>query len=156
MSKNSIHSCPCGSGERYENCCEKYISYNEYPETAEQLMRSRFTAYTLKNEQYILSSWHASTRPAEINLDKDNSEWKKLKIISSANNHVVFVAYFSTHDPELKQDKLFALYEESDFLKEDHWFYLSGKNLETIRLSKNMSCPCRSGKKFKRCCGADL
>ena len=122
-------------------------------------MRSRYSAYVLKNENYLLNSWHISTRPKNLDLENDNTIWKKLKIISATENSVFFVAYFSLPMQVADNkgtDKILALSEESEFIKEKHWFYLGGKKLKTIELSKNMLCPCNSGKKFKRCCASAL
>lgn len=118
-------------------------------------MRSRYSAYVLKNEDYLLKTWHSSTRPAFLELEDDNTEWKKLVIIYRSDSEVHFVAFFSTS--KNASENIFSLYEESTFIKEKNaWFYLSGKELKTTELSKNMLCPCRSGKKFKRCCEKEI
>lgn len=147
-------ACPCGSGQLIKYCCGKYINYSQYPDTPEQLMRSRYTAYVLKNEEYLINSWHRSTRPPSIELQSDTNQWKKLKIISALGNKVQFVAYFETIMNA--KDHLFSLYEESLFIKEEHLFYLEGNDLKTTEITKNMPCPCRSGKKYKRCCATEI
>ena len=149
-----LEDCPCGSGESFENCCGKYISYKQYPDAPEQLMRSRYSAYVLKDEKYLLKTWHESTHPKSLELNNDTSQWKKLKIISASDNKVQFVAFFSNLINN--KEHLFSLYEESLFVNENHWFYLEGNELKTTELSKNMPCPCRSGKKFKRCCATEI
>ena len=154
MLNKTDQACPCGSGQLVKNCCGKYINYSQYPDTPEQLMRSRYTAYVLKNEEYLLNSWHESTRPDSLELENDTSQWKKLKVISASDNKVQFVAYFVTIINA--KEHLFSLYEESLFIKEDHWFYLEGNDHKTTELTKNMPCPCRSGKKFKRCCATEI
>ena len=146
--------CPCGSGLPFGQCCEPLISRQQDAKTPEQLMRSRYSAYFLKNETYLLDSWHASTRPEKLSLENDATHWKKLKIISAAGNVVEFIAFFTNVGND--KDKIFALYEQSHFVKEDRWYYHHGEGLETLTPSKNGLCPCKSGKKFKRCCGADL
>ena len=78
----------------------------------------------------------------------------KLKIISAANNNVCFVAYFM--QDSLNKEKVYALTEQSNFIKENKWFYTEGEAVKTIQMTKNMPCPCQSGKKFKRCCEATL
>ena len=95
MLSTNPQTCPCGSGHTYEACCEKYISNKEIPSAPEQLMRSRYSAYVLKNEDYLLQSWHESTRPDTLDLKTDTTQWKKLKIISNTDNTVHFVAFFS-------------------------------------------------------------
>lgn len=148
---NTPSTCPCCSGLDFKQCCEKFISGNALPETTEQLMRSRYSAYTLKNEHYLLSTWHSSTRPESLDLTEDTTQWMGLKIISSTESTVHFVAYF-TQDT-LNNEKVYALTELSNFAKEDKWVYLDGQNVNTVQLTKNMPCPCQSGKKYKRCCG---
>lgn len=154
ISLEPANDCPCGSTEAFAYCCQKYISDKACPETPEQLMRSRYSAYVLKNENYLLKSWHKSTRPMALDLKHDTSIWKKLKIISAKNDKVAFVAYFI--NLVNGKEQLFSLYEESQFVKETHWFYLEGIDLRTTELSKNMLCPCQSGKKFKRCCSVAM
>ncbi|GMR15894.1 MAG: YchJ family protein [Gammaproteobacteria bacterium] len=114
-------------------------------------MRSRYTAYSLKNETYLLKSWHQSTRPASLDLKNDTTQWLGLKVISSFEKTVNFVAYF-TQDT-LNKEKIYALTETSNFIKDKNWFYLDGQDVKTTQLTKNMPCPCQSGKKVKRCCG---
>ena len=154
MLNEPLQDCPCGSGESFNKCCGKYINDKEFPDTPEQLMRSRYSSYGLKNEEYLLKTWHESTRPKSLDLEKESSQWKKLKIISASDNKVQFVAYFVTIIND--NEHIFSFYEESLFIKENHWFYLEGSDLKTTELSKNMPCPCQSGKKFKRCCATDI
>lgn len=113
-------------------------------------MRSRYSAYVLKNEDYLLNSWHPSTRPESLNLQNDTTQWQKLKIISAENESVHFAAFFTEEIKGIKH--VLCLSEKSLFIKNTHWFYLEGTELKTIELTKNMLCPCQSGKKFKRCC----
>ena len=117
-------------------------------------MRSRYSAYTLKNEDYLLKSWHESTRPESLDLKDDSTQWMKLKIISYTEKQIHFVAFF-TQDT-LNKEKIYALTEVSNFVEDKHWQYMDGEDVRTIQLTKNMPCPCRSGKKYKRCCGSDL
>lgn len=91
--------------------------------TAEALMRSRYSAYALHEEQYILDSWHASTRPKHIDADP-SVQWIRLKVIDadSSPDHVEFVATFRLNG------KAFKLSENSRFVFEDEkWFYLESK-----------------------------
>ena len=117
-------------------------------------MRSRYSAYILKNGDYLLKSWHTSTRPGSLDLKDDSTQWKKLKIISASENKVHFVAYF-TQDT-LNKEKTYALTEISNFVKDEIWQYMNGEEVKTVQLTKNMPCPCQSGKKFKRCCEIEL
>lgn len=146
--------CFCGSHQIFELCCNKYITNQALAENPEQLMRSRYSAYVLKNESYLLSSWHNTTRPESLELTNDSTQWMGLKIITTSNVTVEFAAYF-TQDT-LNKDKIYALMEKSHFIKENNWQYLNGENVKTVQMTKNMPCPCQSGKKFKRCCGKKL
>lgn len=92
-------------------------------------MRSRYTAYVKKDEAYLLSSWHPSTRPPQLTLDQDEpDQWLGLKIISQhagseTDNEggVEFVARFKING------KAHRLHEKSRFMKEGgQWFYLDG------------------------------
>lgn len=146
--------CPCRSGESFNDCCGRFITGQQYPDSPEQLMRSRYSAYSLKDDSYLLKTWHPSTRPESLDLKNDSTQWKGLKIISSNKEHVQFVAYF-TQDT-LNNEKTYALTENSNFVKEKDWFYLDGSEVKTVQLTKNMPCPCLSGKKYKRCCSIEL
>lgn len=146
--------CPCGSVLPFSQCCEPLISRQQVAQTPEQLMRSRYSAYFIKNEDYLLDSWHASTRPDTLSLASDTTQWKKLKIISAASNVVEFIAFYTNVGTD--REKIFALYEQSHFIKEGSWFYQHGEAMENLTPSKNGLCPCKSGKKFKRCCGIEL
>ncbi len=154
MLSNFEQACFCGSDKILQQCCLPFINGEQFPENPEQLMRSRYSAYILKKGDYILKSWHASTRPKSLNLSEDTTQWKGLRIISSTDTHVHFVAYF-TQDT-LNKEKVYALTENSRFIKEGHWFYLDGEDVNTVQLTKNMLCPCQSGKKYKRCCALKI
>lgn len=154
MFNPATSKCYCGSEIPFQNCCKKFIDGHQLPDSAEQLMRSRYSAYILKDESYLLKSWHESTRPESLGLEDDSTQWKKLTIISTSDNRVHFVAYFM--QDSLNKEKVYALTEESHFVKENNWFYLDGADVKTVQLTKNMACPCQSGKKYKRCCGKDL
>ena len=60
--------CPCGSAIHYSECCKNFHSGLAIPETAEILMRSRYAAYVKKLKNYLLETWHESTRPKPEDL----------------------------------------------------------------------------------------
>lgn len=156
-------SCPCGSGIDYAQCCEPFHTAQRFPNTAEALMRSRFTAYVMDNMAYIQLTWDSGTRPKEekLNFGGENIAWNKLEIIgkkkggaSDSKGLVEFKAYYTKGNEEN------ILHETSRFVKNNgRWFYLdgvvksAGKIIEQLNEGKNAPCPCGSGKKFKRCCG---
>lgn len=70
--------CDCGSGETYVACCGRLHSGTP-ARTAEELMRSRYTAFCRGNTAYLLRSWAAETRPPSLDLDA-SQEWTGLTI----------------------------------------------------------------------------
>ena len=120
-------TCPCGSNKSYADCCGLYLDDNVIAPTAETLMRSRYTAYTLLRENYVLSTWHSSTRPAQLGLTEDaSSKWlgldvKRLEQQDVDHAIVEFVAKYKTNG------RAFRLHETSRFVREDGcWFYIDG------------------------------
>ena len=118
--KETVTSCPCGSGKAFFDCCQPCINGTRPAATAEALMRSRYTAYAMQIEQYLLDSWHASTRPESTGLDPA-AKWIRLNILNSNKDHVEFIATYRL------QGKAYKLHEISSFVFEDgKWFYLEG------------------------------
>lgn len=74
--------CPCRSGETFGACCAPRLAGTEPAPTALALMRSRYTAYALGDAEYLLRSWHPSTRPATLALDAATS-WRSLHIVDT-------------------------------------------------------------------------
>ena len=118
------NACPCGSGQTYANCCARFIEAGQHAETAEQLMRSRYSAYVLQREDYLLRTWHVSTRPMKLNMDKVH--WLGLQLrrtqaggASDREGIVEFVARYK------RQGRAERLHETSRFVREaGQWFYV--------------------------------
>lgn len=117
--------CPCGSNKPGTECCAPHLDGNKIPATAEALMRSRYTAYTLLNEKYLLGTWHASTRPQQLNLaGEPASKWLGLEVKRHAQQDaehatVEFVARYKVGGRAQR------LHEVSRFVHEDGlWFYV--------------------------------
>ncbi len=152
--------CVCGSGLEKSDCCLKTVAGKSPANTAEALMRSRYTAYVMANEGYLLDSWHKSTRPSGLDLSEP-VEWLGLQVkqvekgrAGDREGWVEFIArYQSAGRPG-------AIHERSRFVYEQgQWFYVDGELIRdslkpTRQPGRNAACPCGSGKKFKRCCGA--
>lgn len=129
MAKKEVQPCPCG-GSAYEDCCGRYIDDGEIPETAEQLMRSRYSAYVLHKEPYLKATWHESTRPAETIAQDDGTKWLGLEVkkhLQAGDEATVeFVARYKVGG------RAHRLHEVSRFVREDgRWFYVDGSFPET-------------------------
>lgn len=117
--------CPCGEAD-YSTCCGRYHGGTPAPDAA-ALMRSRYSAYVLKLENYLLDTWHPSTRPATLDLAADNTKWLELEVKRSTaepadNATVEFVARYKTGG------RAHRLHEISRFVREDgRWYYVDGK-----------------------------
>lgn len=77
----TLEDCPCGSLLEYEECCGP-LHRGVVAPTALALMRSRFSAFALGLEGYLLASWDPSTRPGTVDLDGD-VEWRRLQIVDT-------------------------------------------------------------------------
>jgi SEC-C motif-containing protein len=126
LKETSIY-CPCGKG-RYEICCGRFHEGVELADNAEDLMRSRYSAFVLKNESYLLSTWHPSTRPQEPLFNQDPTQWIGLTVkeFSEATDRlsatVEFVAIYKING------KAHRLHEISSFVYEDkQWLYVDGQ-----------------------------
>jgi len=120
-----ISECPCGSGNIYSNCCGRYLDGEQSPETAEQLMRSRYSAYVLARADYLLATWHASTRPQSISVESFGQvQWLGLKVVKAHNDAQTGVVEFVARHK--LNGKAFRLHEVSQFVRENgRWLYLS-------------------------------
>jgi SEC-C motif-containing protein len=143
MSQEISH-CPCGSGVAFEQCCAPIIA-NDNAQDPEQLMRSRYTAFVLGDEAYLLKTWHSSTCPKDFSLGQ--ARWLGLHVLEARGDSVRFEAAFHSGS------KGMVLKETSRFvLEEGHWRYVDG-DCTVVAIKRNEACFCGSGVKFKRCCG---
>lgn len=142
--------CPCGRQTAYEECCGQYHSGTPAP-TPETLMRSRFSAFVQNKNDYLIATWHPSTRPEHLDLS-DSPDWVGLSVLASDTNddrgRVHFRAYYRAGG------QWRFLEEHSEFVRESgHWFYVSGVTRdESFKPGRNDACLCGSGRKFKKCC----
>ena len=129
-------NCFCGSNAPFENCCQPFIIGAKKPSTAEELMRSRYSAYATGAVEYIIKTTHPSTRKfhdAEyIEKWAQSSVWQKLEIVAKSGGAatdkkgtVEFKAYFTEANGEPQ-----VHHEHSTFQKElGKWFFVDGKIL---------------------------
>jgi SEC-C motif-containing protein len=121
--------CPCGSNKSYNLCCGPLIEGVKPAATAKALMKSRYTAYVLKDENYLAKTWHPSTRPAKLELSADQTEWQQLKVMNSKRGKLTdkkgWVAFAAFYQDEKGNSGV--LKEESMFVREaGRWYYHSG------------------------------
>lgn len=157
MKANSL--CPCGSNKPFHACCEPYLKQTLKPQSAEQLMRSRFSAFCLENADYLIATLHPSQRNSNNKQQLLESfkltRWLNLIVQHSSidtlekNATVSFIARFE------ENKALFELHEKSNFIKEtQQWYYVNGNtHIKAITLKRNEPCWCNSGIKFKKCHG---
>lgn len=118
--------CPCGSGGAYLGCCARLHSGQAEADTAEQLMRARYSAYVKRDAAYLLKSWAPETRPIDLGLG-EGREWLGLTVesakdISADRAVVTFTARYR------ERGETRRLRERSGFRREGGlWVYVNGK-----------------------------
>lgn len=120
------NNCPCGSGLLYQACCQPYHLKQKNAPTAEALMRSRYTAFVVADDDYLFETTHTTKRngnsKAAYLKSARNTKFLKLEIILATINTVEFKAYYL--------DRKFGaevLHEKSNFcLEEGKWYYVDG------------------------------
>lgn len=165
--------CPCRSMDqnklKYEECCGPFVEGKKKATTAVALMRSRYSAYAVKNITYVEKT---QVTEEKDNFDKeealkwaDSSEWLGLEIAKTAKGEandntgtVEFIAHYKdkASGTELRHHET-ALFQKKD----GEWKFREGqihgaapvRRLEP-KIGRNDPCSCGSGKKYKKCCGA--
>ena len=165
----------------YKDCCQPYHdgllseetdkAGGAKPDTAERLMRTRYSAFVLVKPEYIVKT----TLPSQqVLLDiqaieswAKETDWAGLEIVAHTpklgkrHAQVEFKAYFNTSDnaADTLEEKLQAHHELSAFVKvadkannDARWYFLNPTVEMTV--TQKQPCICGSGEKFKRCCGA--
>lgn len=123
-------NCPCGAGRPYADCCGRYIDHGGLPDTAEQLMRSRYSAFVFGREEYLLRTWHVSTRPVQLGLEKlQMSTWLGLRILrveaGNAQDSAGIVEFVARYQVNGRAERL---QEISRFIREaGTWYYVNGQ-----------------------------
>ena len=123
-----MNACPCGTGKNYGACCGRWHAgplHLQAPD-AQSLMRSRYSACVLGLHDYLLATWHASTRPAALPPDEPGLRWLGLEVrrataLDADHAQVEFVARSKLNG------RAHRLHELSRFVREDgRWFYVDG------------------------------
>lgn len=161
-----MSKCHCGSKLKFSDCCEPIINFQCKANTAEKLMRARYSAYAVGAIDFIEKSIHPKFRK---DFDKKSSaqwsqlaKWKSLEVVSTEQGLekdqkglVEFKALYSMDDQDIIHHEL------AEFKKvEDQWFFVDGKQIgpepvkrDSPKIGRNDPCPCQSSKKYKKCCG---
>ena len=147
--------CPCQSGQPYADCCQPFHHNRVLPDSAEQLMRSRYSAYVLHDIDYIIATTVPAQQPlldrADLQHWSDTTDWLGLTVLahhphlSKIHAQVEFEAHFAA-DGEVQTH-----HELSAFVTiGGRWYFID----PTVPLpGMKQPCICGSGKKFKACCG---
>ncbi len=150
------HTCPCGSSIALDDCCGKWHQGQPAP-SAEWLMRSRYSAYTLGLIDYLV----ATTLPAQqAALDRDSmrawslgSTWLGLEVEGSelidTHAFVTFTARWHDSDGEHRHRERSAFVQQAG-----RWYFIDPT--VPLKAGRNDPCPCGSGQKFKKCCARYL
>ena len=117
--------CPCGSDDSYRACCGPLHAGQSQARTAEELVRSRYSAFAYGDADYLFRTWHPCTRPADVTVDP-NITWTGLQVIDTQaggpgddSGEVEFTARYES------AGRAGSLHERSHFERRaGRWFYL--------------------------------
>ncbi len=157
--------CPCGSGQDLDDCCGAMIAGAPAP-TAEALMRARYTAFALGQIAYLTDTLAPEARgdfdPIEAGGTASDAVWQCLEVRAVTDGgrddetgSVEFVARFRLHGEQRLHHEL------ASFRREQGRWVCAGGDMnpkapprQVVKVGRNDPCPCGSGKKYKKCCGA--
>ena len=164
-------TCPCRAlapeKRLFSECCGPYLAHEKNPPTAEALMRSRYSAFTKGDIDYLYETLSPDQRSdfnrAATSDWANKSEWRGLDIVETEQGlegdsvgKVTFVAHFTRDGKPLT-------HKEKSLFRRDSakgvWFFAEELSLKGAPVvlgpqpGRNDPCPCGSGKKFKKCCG---
>lgn len=162
-------ACPCGSGLTWAQCCGPFLDGGAWPETAEALMRSRYSAYALGRYDWLVESTHPARR-ADVSAEQLAAQaagvrWLRLDVDRCADSvgtaddeRVDLVEYHAIYELDgiARQLGECAFFSRVD----GRLYYLEGRPARRAayrrpgpKTGRNDPCPCGSGRKFKKCCG---
>ncbi len=158
-------NCPCGNPNPYEQCCEPYHKGTKQADTAEALMRARYSAFAKADVDYILSTVNPDSREENdresTHAWASKSEWLGFELLDVQDGgaddeagKIEFNARYRISGNE------YCHHEVATFEKVDgKWFFMEGEvaggetfKRTSVKVGRNDPCPCGSGKKYKKCC----
>lgn len=158
-------SCPCGSRQDFGVCCGPLIAGERAP-TAEALMRSRYTAFTKGDLDYVEKTCTENALLTFNRVDMETSltgtDWAGLEILDTLGGQegdAEGTVKFSFRYRHGGRD--FSQLEIAKFqIVDGEWRYDESEvnpkppPVRVEKIGRNDPCPCGSGKKYKKCCGA--
>ena len=142
MNVKEEEDCPCKSGKKYGECCRPVIAGEAKAETAEALMRARYTSYVVGAVDFLKTS---AVKAIQEQFDEeasrawsDAARWHGLEVICNHHEVATFV-----------KDRSGWKFEDGDLVGE------TPTVREEPKVGRNDPCPCGSGKKYKKCCGRE-
>lgn len=162
-----MSNCPCGTLNTYDECCKPFHAGDANPETAEKLMRSRYSAFVKNEIQYIADTHIPGTKDFDLEEAREwatTSTWKGLEIVNTkkgGESHTDGVVEFKALYSD-KEERDYLHHEVATFKKiNEKWYFDQGQIVgagpirrATPKIGRNDPCTCGSGKKYKKCCGA--
>jgi len=161
-----MEACPCGSDMSFKECCGPIIAKERPAQTAEELMRSRYSAFATGETDHIWESTHPDQRKDHdketIQKWSRKSQWLGFRIVASSaggeedeEGKVEFVAEYREKGMRKRHHEL-ATFKKKD----DAWYFYDGTPApqeqvvrDAPKVGRNDPCICGSGKKYKKCCG---
>ena len=159
-------TCSCGGPGEFSSCCGPILSGERAAQTAEQLMRARYSAYARCEVDFLKTSLIPEERgafdPKGAEEWSKQAEWQGMEVLrtkaggpNDTEGTVEFVARYKMKDQDVEHHEL------ATFRKDDGaWLFVDGKTPSaepyrrpTPKVGANDPCPCSSGRKFKKCCG---
>ena len=159
--------CCCGSGSEFDQCCGPILSGASKAGTAEALMRARYAAFVTGQTDFLHASLHPDHRQDhDVQATRrwaESAQWLGLSVVGVEKGG---------SDDESGTVEFIATYKERGVVKPHHeisrftrqngdWYYVDGKLVvpktatrDQPKVGRNDPCPCGSGKKYKKCCGA--
>ncbi|MFF5258487.1 YchJ family protein [Actinomadura viridis] len=123
----SAAPCPCGLPAPLQDCCGRLHRGEVQARTAEQLMRSRFSAFAVEDRDYLLRTWHPAARPGRLDFEP-GMRWRRLEILATAEGspfHTEGTVEFRAHYTQGGRPG--ELHEVSRFVRhEGAWVYHGG------------------------------
>lgn len=131
MSNKKDMACPCGQAS-FDKCCGRFITGGQIPATADLLMRSRYSAFALRDEAYLRATWFPDTLPEEELTNETDVKWigldirKHQHVAGSDEATVEFVARFKVAGRAHRLHEISNFVRQADAAGQMRWYYVDG------------------------------